>query len=406
MYDIVIKNATIINPYKKENYINDLAVKDNIIVKIDKNINDGKIVIDAEGLYLTPGLIDCHTHCYYTTGIPKAWAGDYSIIPDAFSFRNGVTTMIDAGSSGLLNFSHFKSTVIERANTKLYAMINICDYGMSTLMVEQFPDKFEIDKCIKLCMEYPDIIVGVKVAHYWFDDWAHIDLGLKVAKETNLPLMVDFGVFKKSRPTHELLNKLRKGDILTHCYRAPVPVIDDNGKVYNYLFEAKEKGVLFDLGHGQGSFLFRNAHPAIQQNFKPDFVSTDIHVLSMNEGCQDMLCVMSKCLAMGMTFEEIIEASTIKPANAFSIKDVDKLYNISEGSYANIALFSIMNGKFGYKDIGGGVLKGDKRIYCELTIKDGEIVWDYNAMAGIDYRKLPRLYSMNFELEDYTPPIQ
>ena len=136
------------------------------------------------------------------------------------------------------------------------------------------------------------------------------------------------------------------------------------------------------------------------------FVSTDIHVLSMNEGCQDMLCVMSKCLAMGMTFEEIIEASTIKPANAFSIKDVDKLYNISEGSYANIALFSIMNGKFGYKDIGGGVLKGDKRIYCELTIKDGEIVWDYNAMAGIDYRKLPRLYSMNFELEDYTPPIQ
>lgn len=402
-YDILIKGAILIDPWKGTLKPQDLAIKDEYIIKIDDNISESESssVIDASGLYLTPGLIDAHTHCFYNNAVPAAWAGDFGINPDCFSFRNGVTTMIDTGSAGYLNFSQFYATVIERVNTRVLALLNIADWGMNTLLTTQFPNLFHIDKCIEFIKKYNDIIVGVKIAHYWSEDWAHVDLGLKVSKEANVPLMVDFGRFRKERPTDKLLEKLQAGDILTHCYRAPVPVIDSNGKVFNYLRRARERGILFDLGHGQGSFLFRNAAPAIKQDFKPDFVSTDIHTLSMNDGCQDMATVMSKCLAMGMSFEEIITASTVNPAKAFK---QEKLCRIEEGSKAEVALFSINDGNFAYKDICNGTLKSNKRIFCELTIKDGKVVWDYNSRYGTPYQELPELYGIDPAFEAYTPP--
>lgn len=402
-YEILIKDALLIDPWNQTMEQKDLAIKDSHIAKISNNIShsDAHHTIQAKGLYLTPGLIDAHTHCFYNNGVPAAWAGDYGINPDCFSFKSGVTTMIDTGSTGHYNFSQFYATVIERVQTRVLALLNISDWGMNTLLTEQFPDLFDIDKCIKCIKKYNDIIIGVKVAHYWYEGWDHVNLGLKVSKETNVPLMVDFGRFKKERPTDQLLNKLQKGDILTHCYRAPVPVIDSNGKVFDYLRKAREKGILFDLGHGQGSFLFRNALPAIQQDFKPDFVSTDIHALSMNDACQDMVTVMSKCLAMGMSFEEIITASTVNPAKAFKQK---QLCRIEEGSNAELALFSINQGSFAYKDICGGILPSDKRISCELTIKDGKVVWDYNARYGIPYQELPELCGIDPVFESYTPP--
>ena len=404
MYTYLIKNAHIIDPKSKTSEIKDLAIIKNTIAKIAPNITgDAEHIIDAKGLYLTPGLIDAHAHCYHTTGIPQAWAGDYGIQADAFSFRNGCTTMIDTGSSGCLNFSHFKATVIDRVKTKVFALLNIADWGMNTLLTEQFPELFQIEKCIEVAKQYPEI-VGIKIAHYWHPGWEHVDLGLKAGKATDLPLMVDFGRFKKERPAHELVKRLRKGDILTHCYRAPVPVINSKGQVFSYLREARERGILFDLGHGQGSFLFRNALPAIQQDFKPDFVSTDLHGTSMNEACQDMLTVMSKCLEMGMSFEEIIESATIKPAKAFSLPS--PIGVLEEGGNADIALFSIAEGKYAYKDICGGVLPSTKRIYCEMTFANGELLWDYNARCGIPYQELPDLCGIDPTYEEYTPPTE
>ncbi|MGL5955041.1 MAG: amidohydrolase family protein [Brevinema sp.] len=403
MYSYLIKNAIVIDSQLQKKVIKDVAITDHTITRIATNIEgNAQYIIDASGLYLTPGLIDAHTHCYHTTGTPQAWAGDYGIQADAFSFRNGCTTMIDTGSSGCLNFSHFKATVIDRVKTKIFALLNIADWGMTTLLTEQFPDLFQIDECIKVAQQYPEI-VGIKIAHYWYTDWKHVELGLKVGEASCLPLMVDFGRFKKERPAYELLKRLRKGDILTHCYRAPVPVINKQGEVFSYLREARERGILFDLGHGQGSFLFRNAHPAIQQDFKPDFVSTDIHGTSMNEACQDMLTVMSKCLAMGMTFEEIIESATIKPAQAFSLPEY--IGTLQEGAPADIALFSIHKGVFAYKDICNGILPATERIYCEMTFRNGELVWDYNARCGIPYQELDSLCGIDPQFEEYTPPL-
>ncbi|MGL4676370.1 MAG: amidohydrolase family protein [Brevinema sp.] len=404
MYSYLIKNASLIDPQSKKVEIKDLAITDHKITRIASDIKSAaQHTIDATGLYLTPGLIDAHTHCYLTTGIPQAWAGDFAIQADAFSFRNGCTTMIDTGSSGSLNFSHFKATVIERVKTRIFALLNIADWGMNTLLTEQFPELFNIDTCIKVAQQYSEI-VGIKIAHYWDTGWDHVDIGLKVGEVTNLPLMVDFGRFKKERPTHKLLERLRKGDILTHCYRAPVPVINSKGEVFSYLRKARKKGILFDLGHGQGSFLFRNAHPAIQQDFKPDFVSTDIHGTSMNECCQDLLTVMSKCLAMGMSFEEIIRATTINPAKAFSLPD--GIGTLVEGGIADIALFSIQEGHYAYKDICNGVVPAKQRIFCEMTFRNGELVWDYNARCGVPYQNLPPLCGIDPNYEEYTPPME
>ena len=403
IYDILIKNAAVIDPEAKTSIVQDLAIKDGIIAKISKNIpiELGWKVVDATNLYLTPGLIDVHTHCFHTSGIPQAWAGDYSLNPDTFSFRCGVTTVIDTGSSGHLNFPQFYSTVIRRCKTRVLALLNIADWGMMSLQSEQFPEYFDIDACIATAKEFPGTIVGIKIAHYWRKDWEHVNVGIEVGEACNLPLMVDFGQFKKERPLFDLLKKLRKGDILTHMYRAPVPFLDKQGKVYEYLHEARKKGILFDLGHGQGSFVFRNAAPAIEQGFYPDFISTDIHALSMNVGCQDMLSVMSKCLAMGMSFEEIIKRSTTNPVKAFNLKG---LGTIREGALADLALFSILEGDFGYKDIGEAVLKSSKRIFCEMTIKDGELQWDWNGRIGQDYKTLPDDYGMNYNADELVHP--
>lgn len=402
-YDIVIKNALLMDAKGSSQKIS-LAVKDGIIVKISPSIEEqqSRSVIEADGLFLTPGLIDIHTHCYYTAGVPQAWAGDYGLNPDSFSFRCGVTSVIDTGSSGHLNFPHFKATVIDRSKTRVLALLNIADWGMNTLAGEQFPDFFDMEACVKVARQHPKLIVGIKIAHYWGKDWKHVDLGLKAGKALGLPLMVDFGQFKKERPVPELLQKLRKGDILTHMYRAPVPVINaKTGKVYDYLQKARDRGVFFDLGHGEGSFVFRNAAPAIEQGFKPDFVSTDIHALSMNVGCQDMLSVMSKCMAMGMSFEEVIFKATAAPAKAFQLDGLGEIY---EGGIADISLFSLSRGDFGFKDICGGVVKGNTRVVCEMTIKDGKILWDYNARSGQDYRTLPSDYGINYQIDDFVLP--
>lgn len=403
-YDILITNAFIVNPEKGTKEKSSLAIKNGLIAKIAPSIDKTQslVTVDAEGLFLTPGLIDAHTHCYHTAGVPQAWAGDYGLNPDSFSFRCGVTTVIDTGSSGQLNFSHFKATVIDRSKTRVLALLNIADWGMNTLASEQFPDLFDMEACIKVARQYPGVIVGIKVAHYWGKDWKHVDLGLKAGKALGLPLMVDFGHFKKERPVTELLEKLRKGDILTHMYRAPVPVINSKtGKMYSYLQKARDRGVLFDLGHGEGSFVFRNAAPAILQGFKPDFVSTDIHGLSMNIGCQDMLAVMSKCMAMGMPFEEVIVKATLSPAQSFGLQG---LGTIQEGGIADLALFSIAQGNFGYKDITGGIIRSNQRVFCEMTLKDGKIQWDYNARVGQDYRTLPSDYGINYNIDDLVLP--
>jgi dihydroorotase len=196
--------------------------------------------------------------------------------------------------------------------------------------------------------------------------------------------MVDFGIFRPERPYQELVGKkLRPGDISTHMYIDYIPMLDTNGKVFPYLFDAKKRGVVFDVGHGGGSFVFAHAVPAVQQGFVPDSISTDLHTASMNAGMKDMTNVMSKFLNMGMPLEEVILRSTWNPAHEIKHEEVGGL---KVGSSADVAVFRVEKGKFGFVDSLGGRMEGRRKLECELTVRDGVVVWDLNGTSREDWR--------------------
>jgi dihydroorotase len=202
--------------------------------------------------------------------------------------------------------------------------------------------------------------------------------------------MVDFGTNRKERPMSELVTvKLRPGDIYTHCYSGLRNELDESGHVNPAMFEARKRGVIFDVGHGGGSFAWRIAVPAIKQGFPPDSISTDLHTSSMNSGMKDMPNVMSKFLAMGFAVREVIADSTWNPAREIHRED---LGNLSPGTGADVAIWRLERGSFGYTDMYGARLKGDRRLTCELTLRDGKVVWDLNGLGRPDWTTLPRDY--------------
>ena len=407
-YDLVLKNGHLIDYKNNIDACADIAIKNKKIVAVQDYISGGAAIkcINIKGLLVTPGLIDAHTHCYHSAGMAKAWAGDYGLQPDYHSFRSGVTTMVDTGSAGSYNFGHFRTSVIDRSKTRVLAYINIADYGMSSLMVEQFPDRNDAGAFIDCCREHAAIIVGIKIAHYEGRDWKDLEYAQKMQESTALPILVDFGVFKKERPYHVLIEeRMHAGDISTHCYRAPVPVLDEEGKVYPYLFKAKERGIKFDLGHGAGSFLFRNAIPAIEQGFIPDSLSTDLHGLCVNGAAFDMATTLSKIKACStLTWAELFYLATASPADYLGRDD---LGHLSAGAVADIAVWSIRKGRFGFQDSAGAYLAGNEKIECEMTFRAGKIVWDLNARSGTPYKVLPPLYGLNTQKEVLVrPPVK
>ena len=403
----VLRNGHVIDPANNIDGIADIAVVDGHIaaVGLDAAKAAEGPVFDLSGCYITPGLVDSHVHCYYTAGMAKAWAGDYSLQPDFFSFRSGVTTLVDVGSSGSYNFSHFRATVIERSKTRIFALLNICDYGMSSLQVEQFPERNDIPAAVQCIEANRDIIKGIKIAHYWGKDWGDVDCAKKIQDQVSLPIMVDFGVFKKERPYDELvMERLSKGDISTHCFRCAVPVINQKtGKVYDYLWKARERGIYFDLGHGAASFMLRNAVPAMRQGFIPDTFSSDLHAQSINGTVMTMADLLSKVLACcPMTLPELFAGATNKPATMLKLGN--GIGTLDIGADADIAVWNIRDGEFGFKDMSGGTIKGTKRLECEMTFRAGELVWDLNARDGVPFEKLPPLYGFDPAAEDLVEP--
>ena len=393
-YEILLKGGTVIDPQNDVNGKRDIAILNGKVAAVAESISasDAQKVIDVTGLYVTPGLVDIHTHLYATSGFRDAWAGDNSVLPDGFSFRTGVTTMVDAGSSGWRNFEDFRNRVIDRAQTRVFALLNIVGLGMISDSIEQNIQDMDPQATAEMARKHSDVIVGIKTAHYHGPDWIPVERAVEAGTLVNLPVMVDFGYFRQERPFFRLVTeKLRPGDIATHMYRGPVPYMDNNGQIYAYLEKARKQGIKFDVGHGGGSFVFRNAAASVHLGFFPDSISTDLHTGSMNAGMMDMVTTMSKMLVLGIPLVEVIRESTINPAMMIHHPE---LGHLSVGQIADIAVLNLMTGHFGYVDSFGGKVEGTERLNCEMTLKGGKIVWDWNGRGARDYRQLDEKYGI------------
>lgn len=386
-YDLLLKGGHVIDPKNGINGRMDVAVAKGRVARVAASIDPRQAarVVDASGLYVVPGLIDMHVHVYAGTGLKGVYTGDLSVYPDGFSFRTGVTTMVDAGTAGWRNFPDFRQRVIERARTRVLAFLNIVGGGMG-ITSEDDPADMNPEAAVRMARENRDLIVGIKVAHYSKEGWPDVDNALKAANELKVPIMVDFGWTNENRNLKILMEeKLRPGDIYTHCYSGHRDELVD-GKTNPAMWNGRKRGILFDVGHGGGSFYWNIAVPMTREGFWPDSISTDLHTGSMNAGMKDMTNVMSKILNLGAPLEDVIRMSTWAPARQIGRTD---LGHLSEGAEADITVLSLQKGKFGFIDAAGARLAGDRLLVAELTIKGGQVMWDRLGWAATDWEKFP-----------------
>ncbi|MVM35421.1 amidohydrolase/deacetylase family metallohydrolase [Spirosoma sp. HMF4905] len=394
-YSVLIKGGHVIDPKNKIDGIMDVAINEGKIVQVGRNLDAKEAiqVINAKGLYVTPGLIDMHTHVFFGTNLDQTYSnGPNALPPDGFTFRNGVTTIVDAGCSGWRDFETFKKQTIDRSQTRVLALLNIVGSGMRGSKFEQNVDDMDASQTVAMAKQYPDYVVGFKLAHFSGYNWTPTERVVEAGKLASLPVMIDFGGSTPTLSLDELFTKhLRPGDIYTHCFgqlKTRESILDvATGNVKPFVWEAQKKGVIFDVGYGGISFAFSQAIPALKSGFYPNTISTDIHSGSMNNAMKDMLNVMSKFMAMGMDLRNVIEASTWNPAQAIRRPELGSL---SIGSVADIAILTIRNGKFDARDTGyfgffdytGYKIEGKQKLECELTIRNGKIVYDLNGIAS------------------------
>ena len=391
-YDILLKGGQLIDPKNKINEKMDVAISQGKIIRVASNIPSAsaKKVIDVSGLYVSPGLIDIHVHVFAGTNKEQHYMdGPNSLPPDGFTLRYGVTTVVDAGSSGWRSFPLFKKNIIDQSITRVLAFLNIVGDGMGAN--EQDSTDMSPRMAARFAEYYKDDIVGFKVAHYNGLQSIPVDSAVMAGKLSNKPVMIDWRGLPPSNSLESLLMKhLRPGDILTHMYHAgkrspsspfyKEALVDQNGKVKQYVFDAQNRGVIFDVGHGGNGFVYSQAMPALKQGLYPNSISSDLHTGNMNAGMKDMNNIMSKFLNMGMTLNDVILKSTWNPAQYIKRPE---LGHLSVGSEADIAVLSLKKGDFGYIDSHGFVMKGAQKLETELTIRAGKIVWDLNGRGAM-----------------------
>lgn len=385
-YSIVIKNGHVIDPKNNIDSILDIAISNGKIVLVAKNIDavNALQVVEAKGLYVTPGLIDIHTHNFAGTNLEQAYMnGPNAVAPDGFTFRTGVTTVVDAGSSGWRTFPEFKKNIIDKSQTRVLAFLNIVGEGMRGGTYEQNLNDMDSKLTANVAKANQKDIVGIKLAHYEGHEWQPADRAAEAGRLADIPVMIDFGGSDPALSIQELFFKhLRPGDIFTHCFgqlKTRESIVDTTTKkVKDFVIEAQKKGIVFDVGFGGISFSFSQAAPAIKNGFYPNSISTDLHIGSMNNAMKDQLSVMSKLLAIGMDFKSVIKAATWNPAREIKREE---LGHLSVGADADITIINLRQGKFGFFDYTGFKVKADKKLECEMTIRAGKIVYDLNGIA-------------------------
>jgi dihydroorotase len=396
-YSIIIKGGHVIDPKNNIDEVMDIAINsaqgtqtartasavEGKIALIAKNIdaNLGVKVIDAKGMYVTPGLIDLHVHVFSGTNLNQQYMnGPSSVWPDGFTFRSGVTTVGDAGSSGWRTFPEFKKNIIDISKTRVLVFLNIVGDGMGEH--QQDVNDMDPNKAAEIAIANKKDVVGFKSAHFGGNPFIPLDSAVKAGNIANMPVMLDLTYPSKpaiSTVEDLFMKHLRPGDIFTHMYRLTFPFLYVNDKVSPLALAAQKRGILFDIGHGGNGFTFARAIPSVKQGFLPYSISTDLHATSMNAGMKDMPNIMSKFLNMGIPLKDVILRSTWNPAKEIKREE---LGNLSVGSVADIAIFTLKKGDFGFIDSHNYLLKGTQKLETELTIRSGKIVYDLNGIGG------------------------
>jgi dihydroorotase len=385
--NILLKGGHVIDPRNGIDAVMDVAITAGRISQVapDIPIAGAQRVIDVTGLYVTPGLVDMHGHL-----------GPTADPPDGFTFRSGVTTIVDAGTFGWRNFADAQQQ-IAATQTRVLVFLAIAGNkgsrvgGHGNILVEDLSDYDPVMTAAK-ARQHRALIVGIKV--WKSPDFSGIEKAVEAGRLANIPVMIDFG--EETPPLsleHLLLKVFRPGDIYTHAYayhpNTREAIVDGakNYEVRPFVLAARKKGIIFDVGHGGGAFSFQGAVPAMKQGFLPDTISTDLHHNSMNNGMKDMTNVMSKFLNMGMSLQQVIAASTWRPAQVIKR---DQLGHLSVGAEADVAVFNLRQGNFGFTDVRNRVLKGTQKLEAELTIRAGRVVWDLNGIGGIPWDREPQ----------------
>lgn len=368
-YDLIVKNGVLIDPSQNINDRRDIAFSSGKVASIETEIsgNLANDVIDATGAIVTPGLVDLHVHVYWGVG-------HYGIDPDSTQIAKGVTTAVDAGSAGAWTFPAFRKYVMDRSSTRIFALLNISSMGMISPKIGELEDLrwADVDDAVRVGQANPDHILGIKVRlsqplaknH----DVDALKRGIEAAELLDKFVMIHVG--NSFTPMEDLVNMLRPGDIVTHAYHGNNHgALDQSGRVYDGILEAQKRGVIFDIGHGAGSFTFDVAEKALAQGFYPGNISSDLHVYNIENPVHDQITTLSKFLHLGMPLEEVIRLST--SATALTMKSNNDIGTLKLNATGDATVMRISEGKFTFVDSLGTNVESSKRLEHVATVKDG-----------------------------------
>ncbi|WNJ89043.1 amidohydrolase/deacetylase family metallohydrolase [Bosea sp. 685] len=369
-HDLILKGGRVIDPSQKHDGVLDVAFTDGKVSGFGKDLKGAKEIRDVSGYIVTPGLIDLHTHVY--------WGGtSLGIDADEFCRASGVTTSVDTGSAGPGNWPGFRKHVIERSQARILAYLHVSHAGIygfdHRVMVGESGDLRLMNPidAVAVADANRDLIVGIKVRvglHASGDQGTvPLNIALQVANEVGMPLMCHID---HPPPSYEeVVNMLRPGDVLTHAFRPfPNAPCTAQGTVKPEVLAARKRGVIFDIGHGKGSFSFKTTRAMLANGFEPDVISSDVHKLCIDGPAYDQVTTMSKFLLMGMSLNNVIAASTVNAAMALKRPEYGSL---KVGSLGDATILTVKDGKFDYADVTGEHMTGDKKIFSEGVVLKG-----------------------------------
>ena len=373
-YDLVVRGGTVVDPSQSIHAPMDVAIRDGLIAEVAPSIDTSQAekIVDARGQLVVPGLIDLHVHVYHRH-VP------ISLEPDGLCAAGGVTTMLDAGSAGSLNFGGFRRDILDRAETQLFGLVNLSCMGLIVAHFGELMDRRYADPegVVETIRQHPDVALGVKIRagrHIIGDGQMGRDNfmdAVRAARESGTWLMVHIGESPMSIP--EMLEQMQPGDCITHCFKSGSErILAADNQLLDAVREASDRGIVFDVGHGRGSFQWEVVEAAIEQGFEPTTISTDLHQMNINGPVYDMPTTMSKFLMLGCSLDRVVEMSTTVPARVLGKQD--QLGTLKVGTVADVAVLERHEGSFLLSDSHDEMRTGRELLVAAATVRRGELI--------------------------------